>query len=53
MLAYTNASTIVGEDFQDTEDLAGVFSGYDAEKRAYDPASWAYAGEAASRQRAN
>src|SRR6476646_1879311 len=46
VLAYTNAATIVGEDFQDTEDLAGVFSGYDVEKRAYDPASWAYAGEA-------
>ena len=46
MLAYTNASTIIGEDFQDTEDLAGLFSGYDAEKRMYDPVSWAYAGEA-------
>jgi formate dehydrogenase major subunit len=43
VLAYTNAATIIGEDFQDTEDLAGVFSGYDAEKRAYDPASWRYA----------
>jgi formate dehydrogenase major subunit len=43
VLAYTNASTIIGEDFQDTEDLAGVFSGYDAEKRVYDPASWQYA----------
>ena len=46
VLAYTNASTIIGEDFQDTEDLAGLFSGYDAEKRMYDPVSWAYAGEA-------
>jgi formate dehydrogenase major subunit len=45
VLAYTNASTIVGEDFQDTEDLAGLFSGYDAEKRVYDPESWAYEGE--------
>src|SRR5438034_5832657 len=24
---YTNAATIVGEDFRDTEDLDGVFSG--------------------------
>jgi formate dehydrogenase major subunit len=46
VVAYTNASTIVGEEFQDTEDLAGIFSGYDAEKRVYDPESWAYAGEA-------
>jgi formate dehydrogenase major subunit len=45
VLAYTNASTIIGEEFQDTEDLAGLFSGYDNEKRMYDPASWAYEGE--------
>ena len=30
VLAYTNASTIVDERFQDTEDLDGLFSGYDA-----------------------
>ena len=28
VLNYTNASTIVQEGFQDTEDLAGLFSGY-------------------------
>ena len=28
---YTNAATIVNEDFQDTEDLEGYFSGYDPE----------------------
>ena len=27
MLAYTNASTIIEEGFQDTEDLNGLFSG--------------------------
>ncbi len=32
-MAYTNAPTIVGEDFQDTEDLDGLFSGFDAEER--------------------
>ncbi len=42
--AYTNASTLVGEDFKDTEDLGGLFSGWDAEKRVYDPSSWAYEG---------
>src|SRR5271156_6693858 len=26
--AYTNASTIIEEGFRDTEDLAGLFSGY-------------------------
>ena len=30
VLAYTNASTIVSEDFQDTEDLGGLFCGFDA-----------------------
>ena len=28
VLNYTNASTIIQEGFQDTEDLAGLFSGY-------------------------
>ncbi len=43
---YTNASFIVGEDFADTEDLDGVFSGFDAENRSYDTASWQYQGMA-------
>ncbi|WP_313513784.1 formate dehydrogenase-N subunit alpha [Pseudomonas sp.] len=37
--AYTNAALIVREDYG-FED--GLFSGYDAGKRAYDRASWAY-----------
>jgi formate dehydrogenase major subunit len=36
---YTNAPFIVGEAYQFND---GIFSGYDAEKRKYDPASWAY-----------
>ena len=36
---YTNASFIVGEDYQ-FED--GIFSGYDAEKHSYNPSSWGY-----------
>src|SRR4051812_18806011 len=42
--AYTNAATIVDESFVDTEDLDGLFSGFDAEQRQYDPSSWQYAG---------
>ena len=42
--AYTNASALVSEDFRDTEDLDGLFSGWDPEARRYDPASWRYAG---------
>jgi formate dehydrogenase major subunit len=41
---YTNAPTILRDDFRDTEDLGGLFSGWDAEKRQYDPESWLYAG---------
>ncbi|MFE3200317.1 formate dehydrogenase [Embleya sp. NPDC059237] len=44
VLAYTNAATLVSEDFRDTEDLGGVFSGLDAEHRHYDQKSWAYEG---------
>ncbi|MGW7487437.1 formate dehydrogenase [Streptomyces sp. NPDC054786] len=44
VLAYTNAATLVSEDFRDTEDLGGVFSGLDEEQRRYDPASWQYEG---------
>jgi formate dehydrogenase major subunit len=40
---YTNVSVIIGEDFQDTEDLDGLFSGWDSERRMYNPQSWAYA----------
>jgi formate dehydrogenase major subunit len=41
---YTNAPTIVREDFKDTEDLDGIFSGWDPEQKTYDPSSWQYAG---------
>jgi formate dehydrogenase major subunit len=42
--AYTNASTILREDFRDTEDLDGVFSGWDEAERIYDVETWQYAG---------
>ena len=51
---YTNAATIIGEDFKDTEDLDGLFSGFDPDSRSYDPASWTYEGtevQAASGER--
>ena len=41
---YTNASTIINEDFRDTEDLGGVFSGFDPESGSYNPATWLYEG---------
>ena len=41
---YTNASTIVDERFRDTEDLDGLFSGFDPETGAYDTSTWGYEG---------
>ena len=40
--AYTNASFIVDERYQDTEDLDGLFSGYDPDSASYDPSTWHY-----------
>jgi formate dehydrogenase major subunit len=45
VLAYTNASTILTEDYRDTEDLDGVFSGLHREDRFYDFEAWRYQGE--------
>jgi formate dehydrogenase major subunit len=44
VVAYTNGPTILREDFRDTEDLDGVFSGLDRENRTYDSSSWQYEG---------
>ncbi|MDB5333858.1 MAG: fdnG [Phycisphaerales bacterium] len=52
VVAYTNASTIIAEGFKDTEDLEGIFSGYDKTKRAYnaDEGRWAYEGSTTDRE---
>ncbi len=44
VLAYTNASRIIEEGFQDTEDLSGLFSGFDPLDDAYDQRDghWGY-----------
>ncbi|MBI4507633.1 MAG: molybdopterin-dependent oxidoreductase, partial [Chloroflexi bacterium] len=44
---YTNAPCILREDFVDAEDLDGIFSGLDRERRRYDAASRANATETA------
>ncbi len=48
VVAYTNASAIVREEFVDTEHLDGLFSGFDDEHRVYDPTSWQFEGSEAS-----
>ena len=40
--AYTNAAALISPEYRDTEDLDGLFSGFDPEKGAYDTVSWQY-----------
>ncbi len=42
VVAYSNAAAIIDESYADTEDLDGLFSGWDPEQRTYDPTSWGY-----------
>ena len=44
VIPYTNAATIIGDEFRDTEDLNGLFSGWDSSREEYSNNSWAYAG---------
>ncbi|MDT5213223.1 MAG: formate dehydrogenase major subunit [Mycobacterium sp.] len=41
---YTNAATLVTEDYEDSEELDGLFVGFDAEEHKYSTASWQYDG---------
>jgi formate dehydrogenase major subunit len=41
---YTNAPVVITEEFGDTEELGGFFSGWDGEKGEYDSTTWQYAG---------
>jgi formate dehydrogenase major subunit len=41
---FTNAPVIIDEEFADTEDLDGFFSGWNADEKKYDVSSWQYAG---------
>ena len=40
---YSNASLIVNDEFRDTEDLDGLFAGWDTDKSEYDFSKWMYA----------
>jgi formate dehydrogenase major subunit len=41
---FTNAPVILKEEFRDTEDLGGLFSGWDEEDEVYEVDSWGYRG---------
>src|SRR5690242_9265175 len=60
VVAYTNAANIIDPRFQDTDDLDGLFSGFDPETGHYDPETWGYVpkdpaevADAAARDRAH
>ena len=42
VLNYTNASVLLRDDFKDTEELGGIFSGWDEQKKEYNAETWAY-----------
>jgi formate dehydrogenase major subunit len=48
VVPYTNAATIISSDFKDTEELNGLFSGWDEANQRYSPDSWQYAGTSSS-----
>src|SRR5690348_11594015 len=41
---YTNARVIISDEYADSEDADGLFSGWDPEKGKYDTSTWQYAG---------
>jgi formate dehydrogenase major subunit len=41
---YTNAPVIVTEEYADTEDADGLFSGWDPKQGKYDTSTWSYEG---------
>ena len=43
---FTNAPVIIDSRFQDTEDLDGLFSGWQGGEQGYDFTSWQYQGQA-------
>jgi formate dehydrogenase major subunit len=43
--AYTNACTLINPEFKDTEELGGIFSGFNAEGNSYSNATWQYQGQ--------
>jgi formate dehydrogenase major subunit len=44
VMNYTNISTIIEDDYRDASELDGLFSGWEADKHAYNSASWQYKG---------
>ena len=45
VLNYTNIANIITDEFQDTSELDGLFSGWDPETKSYQQSTWQYEGE--------
>jgi formate dehydrogenase major subunit len=45
VLNYTNIASLIDDEYQDTEDLDGLFSGWDETDHEYKVDSWQYRGE--------
>jgi formate dehydrogenase major subunit len=47
VMAFTNATTIINDEYKDAEDQGGFFDGYDLKSRSYDPSKikWHYASD--------
>lgn len=44
VVPYTNAATIITDEYKDPEELGGVFSGWNDAEKKYSPESWRYQG---------
>ncbi len=53
VLNYTNASSIISEEYRDAEDLDGLFSGWQTGKGQYETQSWSYENSDSKSQGAN
>jgi formate dehydrogenase major subunit len=42
VVSFTNASTLIREDYRGPEDLDGMFSGWRPESQSYDASTWQY-----------
>jgi formate dehydrogenase major subunit len=45
VLAYTNAATLITDEYRGPDELDGLFSGFDPERRRYDARAWRYDAE--------
>src|SRR5437588_883297 len=45
LLRYTNAATLITDEYRDAEEGAGLFAGFDPRERTYDVRKWRYDAE--------